>query len=117
MSTNDAADPTQVSSLPAATQPPVLVWRTSTHRAVPEGTALCVDLSGPMLDLARSRADGAGIANATLVTAEAQTHPFAEAPEVVARALDAVRSGLEPYETGEGIVLAVRAWLVTDLRT
>jgi SAM-dependent methyltransferase len=45
-------------------------------RAASKGTALGVDLSSRMLDEARRRAAGAGIANATFEQADAQVHPF-----------------------------------------
>jgi len=45
-------------------------------RRAPGGTALGVDLSGPMLDLARRLAEREGLANATFEQADAQVHPF-----------------------------------------
>lgn len=46
-------------------------------RAVgPTGHATGVDISEPMLDVARRRADAAGITNAGFVHADAQTHAF-----------------------------------------
>jgi SAM-dependent methyltransferase len=41
-----------------------------------EGSALGVDLSAPMLDLARRAAAAEGVANATFERADAQVHPF-----------------------------------------
>lgn len=42
---------------------------------------------------------------------------FADAPaDVVARAVDAVRTALQPYETSDGVVLSGRAWIVTATR-
>ncbi|SDI09843.1 Methyltransferase domain-containing protein [Actinokineospora alba] len=43
-------------------------------RLAPEGSALGVDLSSPMLDLARERAGH--LANVTFLQADAQVHPF-----------------------------------------
>jgi SAM-dependent methyltransferase len=40
------------------------------------GSVVGVDISGPMLDLARQRAAEAGISNAAFVHADAQTHAF-----------------------------------------
>ncbi len=45
-------------------------------RAAHEGSALGVDLSTRMLDLARRRAVEEGVANASFVQADAQVHPF-----------------------------------------
>ncbi|MFD5126522.1 class I SAM-dependent methyltransferase [Streptomyces olindensis] len=42
----------------------------------PQGRALGLDLSGPMLAEARSRAEREGIANVSFVQGDAQTHPF-----------------------------------------
>jgi SAM-dependent methyltransferase len=46
------------------------------RRAGPTGTALGVDLSAAMLDVARARARTEGIANARFLQADAQVHPF-----------------------------------------
>jgi SAM-dependent methyltransferase len=40
------------------------------------GSVTGLDLSGPMLEVARQRATGAGITNASFVQADAQTHAF-----------------------------------------
>lgn len=40
------------------------------------GRAVGIDLSGPMLDVARRRADERGVANVTFVQGDAQTHRF-----------------------------------------
>jgi len=48
-------------------------------RTAPDGSALGVDLSSPLLDLARTRAAEEGLANATFVHADAQVHDFGEA--------------------------------------
>ena len=40
------------------------------------GAVVGVDISGPMLDLARRRADDAGVNNVAFLEADAQTHPF-----------------------------------------
>jgi SAM-dependent methyltransferase len=48
-------------------------------RNAPDGSALGVDLSSPMLDLARARAAREGLANATFVQADAQVHDLGEA--------------------------------------
>jgi SAM-dependent methyltransferase len=45
-------------------------------RRAGRGTAVGVDLSAPLLELARSRAAAAGIRNATFLQADAQVHPF-----------------------------------------
>jgi len=42
----------------------------------PDGAVLGVDLSGPMLDVARQRAAAARLPNVALLQADAQTHPF-----------------------------------------
>ena len=47
-------------------------------RAAPDGTALGVDLSGPMIALARRLAGEQGVANATFEQTDAQVHPFPE---------------------------------------
>ncbi|MGX2995575.1 class I SAM-dependent methyltransferase [Streptomyces sp. JNUCC 64] len=44
----------------------------------PRGQALGLDLSGPMLEAARSRAAWEGIANVSFVRGDTQTHPFEE---------------------------------------
>ncbi len=46
-------------------------------RAAPEGSALGVDLSSALLDVARRRAAGEAVANARFQQADAQVHPFA----------------------------------------
>jgi SAM-dependent methyltransferase len=48
-------------------------------RAAYDGSALGVDLSGPMLDVARRRAAEEGVTNASFVHADAQVHGFAPA--------------------------------------
>ena len=48
-------------------------------RAAKDGSALGVDLSGPMLAVARRRADEEGITNASFVHADAQVHAFTAA--------------------------------------
>ena len=45
-------------------------------RAAADGSALGVDLSGPMIALARGLAAGQGLANAQFEQADAQIHPF-----------------------------------------
>src|SRR4051794_325786 len=45
-------------------------------RRTPSGSALGVDLSSPMLAVARRRADEEGLSNARFVQADAQIHPF-----------------------------------------
>src|SRR5207244_932358 len=46
-------------------------------RAVgPAGHVTGVDISQPMLDAARARIEGAGLANVALLLADAQVHPF-----------------------------------------
>ncbi len=45
-------------------------------RAATAGAVLGVDLSGPMLDVARQRAADAGLANVDFLQADAQVHPF-----------------------------------------
>ncbi|MES4908584.1 MULTISPECIES: class I SAM-dependent methyltransferase [unclassified Streptomyces] len=42
----------------------------------PQGRALGLDLSGPMLAEARARAEREGITNASFIQGDAQTHPF-----------------------------------------
>jgi SAM-dependent methyltransferase len=42
----------------------------------PDGRALGIDISTPMLDLARRRAEQAGVGNAEFVKTDAQVHPF-----------------------------------------
>jgi SAM-dependent methyltransferase len=48
-------------------------------RAAYDGSALGVDLSGPMLAVARRRAEEEGVVNASFVHADAQVHGFAPA--------------------------------------
>lgn len=45
-------------------------------RLASSGTALGIDLSSSMLDVARSRAESEGVHNATFVQSDAQIHPF-----------------------------------------
>lgn len=45
-------------------------------RAAPDGEALGVDLSGPMLAIARRRAEDQGVTNTGFMHADAQVHPF-----------------------------------------
>jgi ubiquinone/menaquinone biosynthesis C-methylase UbiE len=48
------------------------------------GSAIGIDLSGPMLELARERANAAGTVNASFVQGDAQTHAFeAEAADLI----------------------------------
>jgi ubiquinone/menaquinone biosynthesis C-methylase UbiE len=47
-------------------------------RLASQGSALGVDLSSPLLDLARRRADREGLTNVTFLQADAQVHPFPE---------------------------------------
>lgn len=49
------------------------------HRIGDSGSALGIDLSEPMLNVARQRADAAGAENTSFVRADAQTHPFTPA--------------------------------------
>ncbi|MGN6578229.1 MAG: class I SAM-dependent methyltransferase [Nocardioides sp.] len=49
------------------------------------GTVAGIDLSGPMLDVARSRAATAGVINVRFVQADAQVHPLPECDLVVSR--------------------------------
>ncbi len=46
------------------------------RRAGPAGDALGVDLSAPLLEVARARARAEGIGNARFLQADAQVHPF-----------------------------------------
>lgn len=46
-------------------------------RAATGGTVLGVDLSGPMLEVARARAADAGLGNVEFLQTDAQVHPFA----------------------------------------
>src|SRR5262249_49827176 len=46
------------------------------RRVGPNGRALGIDISIPMLDLARRRAKEAGVGNVEFVEADAQVHPF-----------------------------------------
>jgi SAM-dependent methyltransferase len=45
-------------------------------RAASAGSVLGIDLSGPMLEVARKRAASAGLANVEFVQGDAQVHPF-----------------------------------------
>ncbi len=45
-------------------------------RLAASGTALGIDLSSHMLDVARARAEGEGLNNVTFVQGDAQVHPF-----------------------------------------
>src|SRR5205809_683618 len=56
------------------------------RRVGPNGIAVGIDISTPMLDLARRRATQAGVGNIEFVEADAQVHPFAGA------SLDAILS-------------------------
>ncbi|MCU1451283.1 MAG: Methyltransferase type 11 [Acidimicrobiales bacterium] len=47
-------------------------------RAATSGSALGVDLSGPMLELARARTNAEGLTNVRFEQADAQVHPFDE---------------------------------------
>ena len=46
------------------------------RRVGPNGRALGIDISTPMLDLARRRAMEAGVGNVEFIEADAQVHPF-----------------------------------------
>jgi SAM-dependent methyltransferase len=46
------------------------------RRVQPDGSVLGVDLSAPMLELARHRADEAGVANVEFIEHDAQVHAF-----------------------------------------
>ncbi len=48
-------------------------------RQASAGTVLGVDLSGPMLEVARRRAAAEGLTNVSFLQADAQVHPFPEA--------------------------------------
>ena len=48
-------------------------------RRTPSGSALGVDLSAPMLEVARQRAQDEGLSNVRFIQADAQVHPFEEA--------------------------------------
>lgn len=52
---------------------------TAATQAGPDGTAHGIDLSDPMLAVARQRAHDAGLTTASFAAADAQTHPFAGA--------------------------------------
>ena len=45
---------------------------------VPGGTATGIDVSTPMLDVARGRRDARGLTNVTFITGDAQTHTFTD---------------------------------------
>jgi SAM-dependent methyltransferase len=45
-------------------------------RCAPKGSALGIDLSSAMLDVARRRASAEGVGNASFVLGDAQVHPF-----------------------------------------
>jgi len=47
-------------------------------RRAPDGTAVGVDLSAPMLEMARARADSQGVSNARFVVADVQTDRLVE---------------------------------------
>lgn len=96
--------------------------RQAAQRAAPDGRALGVDLSAPMLARARQRARDAGLDNVAFVQADAQVHPFDRGRFDVAISrfgatffADAVagfaniRAGLRP-----GGRLAVLAWQALD---
>jgi SAM-dependent methyltransferase len=78
-------------------------------RAVgPTGTVYGIDLSEPMLDVARRRAEASGLSNITLVQGDVQTHRFPDRSDVVISrfgtmfftdqiaALTNIRDGLRP---------------------
>lgn len=47
-------------------------------RQAPDGTAVGVDLSAPMIDMARTRAEAQGVSNARFVVADVQTERLAD---------------------------------------
>lgn len=52
---------------------------TAATQAGPDGTAHGIDLSEPMLAVARQRTQDAGLTTVSFAVADAQTHPFADA--------------------------------------
>lgn len=74
----------------------------------PTGAVYGIDLSGPMLDVARRRAEASGLSNITLVQGDVQTHRFpARSDAAISRfgtmffadqtaALASIRRGLRP---------------------
>lgn len=52
---------------------------TAAEAVTPGGEVVGIDLSEPMLAVARRRADGAALTNVTFLQADAQVHPLAEA--------------------------------------
>ena len=95
-------------------------------RAASTGSALGVDLSSQMIDLARRRADDAGIRNARFEQADAQVHPFESAAFDVAISAagfsDVTLDGVNaPMHFGESIddayrfVSQVLGWMLSDL--
>jgi SAM-dependent methyltransferase len=78
-------------------------------RLVADGSALGVDLSGPMLAYARERAAAEGVVNATFLQADAQIHPFdAGAFDVVISETGAMFFG-DPEAAFANIAAALRA--------
>jgi SAM-dependent methyltransferase len=67
------------------------------RRVAPGGTAVGIDITAPLLDLARQRAVAAGLDNVEFLEADAQVHPFQEG------AFDAVisRFGIMFFEDPE----------------
>jgi ubiquinone/menaquinone biosynthesis C-methylase UbiE len=55
---------------------------TAARSVAPDGTATGIDLSTPMLDVARRRRDAGGVTNVTFITGDAQTHTFTDPYDV-----------------------------------
>ena len=56
---------------------------TAARSVAPDGTAAGIDVSVPMLDVARRRRDATGITNVTFITGDAQTHQFTDPYDAV----------------------------------
>jgi SAM-dependent methyltransferase len=77
-------------------------------RAAVDGHARGVDLSAPMLEVARSRARAEGLTNATFTQADAQVHPFPPAAYDVALSRSGAMFFADPVAAFRNIAGALR---------
>jgi SAM-dependent methyltransferase len=77
-------------------------------RAAPDGHVVGLDLSAPLLAVARRRADRAGLTNVTLVQGDAQVHPFEPATFDVVLSRFGVMFFGDPAAAFANIATAVR---------
>jgi SAM-dependent methyltransferase len=98
----------------------------ASHAVGAEGTVYGIDLSGPMLEVARQRVEAAGLGNVTLVQGDVQAHEFPAGADVVisrfgtmffadpVAALANLRKGVKPggrISFGTWQPLEANAWL------